>query len=117
MPNSRACLAHAETQHGDADRVVLAGDLTHHERRTSFKRLRAVPGPSLLAPRSTNHPNAPDLIGRGAIAHGPLAPSYNVVLIDDENTVVHTIDFLLEPDLEWITIQDNGWIDETPAAE
>lgn len=77
----------------------------------------SVCGIPMSAPRSTNHPNAPDLVDRGAIGYGPLAPSYNVVLIEDDTTVVHTIDFLLEPELEWIPLQGDGWIDETPAAE
>lgn len=77
----------------------------------------SVCGIPMSAPRSTNHPNAPDLVDRGAIAHGPLAPSYNVVLIEDDTTVVHTIDFLLEAELQWLPLQNDGWIDETPAAE
>ncbi|MDF1792832.1 MAG: metallophosphoesterase [Thalassobaculaceae bacterium] len=76
----------------------------------------SVCGIPMSAPRSTNHPNAPDLVDRGAIAIGPLAPSYNVVLIDDDSTVVHTIDFLLESQIQWIPIQDDGWIDEGTAA-
>jgi 3',5'-cyclic AMP phosphodiesterase CpdA len=74
-------------------------------------------GIPMSAPRSTNHPNAPDLVDRGAVAFGPLAANYNVVLIEDDSTVVHTVDFLVEPDLQWIALQDDGWIDESPAAE
>ena len=77
----------------------------------------SVCGIPFSAPRSTNHPNAPDLGTRNAIGVGPLAPTYNVVLLGVESTVVHTIDFLAEPELEWIPLGEDGWIDETAAAE
>ncbi len=77
----------------------------------------SVCGIPMSAPRSTNHPNAPDLGGRNAIGVGPLAPNYNVVLIEQDSVVVHTIDFLVEPELDWILLNDEGWIEETPAAE
>lgn len=77
----------------------------------------SVCGIPMSAPRSTNHPNAPDLAHRGAIAVGPLAPAYNVVLIGPDSTVVHTIDFLAEAALDWIPLGADGWIDETAAAE
>ncbi|MFZ2100369.1 MAG: metallophosphoesterase, partial [Oricola sp.] len=30
VANFRACLAHVEQYQGDADRIVITGDLTHH---------------------------------------------------------------------------------------
>jgi 3',5'-cyclic AMP phosphodiesterase CpdA len=77
----------------------------------------SVCGIPMSAPRSTNHPNAQDLGGRAAIGIGPLAPTYNVVLIGEESVVVHTIDFLAEAELDWIVLKDDGWIEENPAAE
>lgn len=77
----------------------------------------SVCGIPMSAPRSTNHPNAQDLGGRAAIGIGPLAPTYNVVLIGEESVVVHTIDFLAEAELDWIVLNDDGWIEESPAAE
>ena len=37
-----ACLDHMLTYHGDADRIVVTGDLTHHGRRSSYERLRDI---------------------------------------------------------------------------
>lgn len=77
----------------------------------------SVCGIPMSAPRSTNHPNAQDLSGRAAIGIGPLAPTYNAVLIDGESVVVHTVDFLAEPELDWILLNEDGWVEETSAAE
>ena len=32
-----ACLAHVEKRHGNADAVVISGDLTHHGQRHSYQ--------------------------------------------------------------------------------
>ena len=38
--NFRKCLAHVEAHQGDADRIVITGDLTHHGRLESYERLK-----------------------------------------------------------------------------
>ena len=98
------------SQHRDTIRHIFFG----HCHSTLSGSVCGIP---MSAPRSTNHPNVPDLTGRNAIGVGPLAPTYNVVLIDDENVVVHTIDFLSEAAIEWIPLKEDGWIEESPAAE
>ena len=35
-----ACMAHVEKRHGNADVVVISGDLTHHGQRHSYEKLR-----------------------------------------------------------------------------
>ncbi len=72
----------------------------------------SVCGIAMSAPRSTNHPNAPDLHNRNAVGFGPLAPTYNICLLETDSVVVHSIDFRLEPLLEWVPLEADGWIDE-----
>jgi Icc protein len=45
-----ACLAHVEKRHGNADAVVISGDLTHHGQRHSYVRLREMLAASPLQP-------------------------------------------------------------------
>jgi len=49
------CLRHVETYHADADRIVITGDLTHHGRVDSYRRLKEIldtsPLKGDLAPR------------------------------------------------------------------
>ena len=40
IENFARCLAHVETNHMDADRVVITGDLTHHGREDSYRTLK-----------------------------------------------------------------------------
>ncbi|MCF4164694.1 metallophosphoesterase [Zavarzinia compransoris] len=47
--NFAACLAHVKSFHGDADRVVITGDLTHKGDAESYRRLRAMIEASGLA--------------------------------------------------------------------
>jgi Icc protein len=45
-----ACLAHVEKRHGNADAVVISGDLTHHGQRHSYLRLSEMLAASPLKP-------------------------------------------------------------------
>lgn len=51
----QTCLDHVLAHHGDADRIVVTGDLTHHGRASSYERLRdildACAFPETLEPR------------------------------------------------------------------
>ncbi len=49
VSNFEKCLAHVETFHPDADRVVITGDLTHHGLGASYERLRTILGTSPLS--------------------------------------------------------------------
>jgi len=70
----------------------------------------SVAGIPMSAPRSTCHPCAADLGDQLAIGVGGLAPNYHVVLIDEDNVVVHTEDFLV--DVKWLVLQDDGWLED-----
>lgn len=72
----------------------------------------AVHGIPFSAPRSTNHPNASALDGRNTAGTGPIAPNYNVVLIEADSVVVHTVDFLVEPLLVWLPFDADGWVED-----
>lgn len=61
----------------------------------------SIAGVPFSAPRSTSHPGWPEFEGRLAYGHGPIEPSYNLALIEDASIVVHSIDFLREPDIVW----------------
>ncbi|MAW85084.1 MAG: phosphodiesterase [Phyllobacteriaceae bacterium] len=57
LENFRKCLAHVERFQGDADRVIITGDLTHHGRPESYELLR-----SMLAGSSLTGERAPRLL-------------------------------------------------------
>lgn len=63
IANFRACLDHVASFHGDADRVIITGDLTHHGETQSYEILKDILGASSLsgsaAPRLMigNHDN------------------------------------------------------------
>ncbi|MEM7462280.1 MAG: phosphodiesterase [Pseudomonadota bacterium] len=40
VENFKLCMTHVENHHGDADMVVITGDLTHHGNLSSYQRLR-----------------------------------------------------------------------------
>ena len=67
------------------------------------------------APRSTNHPGVPDFTNRDAMGFGPIPPTYNVYLIDEDSVVTHSIDFLFDDEIEWLATTSSGWIDEEDA--
>ena len=49
VENFAACLAHVKVFHGDADRIVITGDLTHHGAEESYLKLKAMIAASGLA--------------------------------------------------------------------
>ncbi|WP_422370629.1 metallophosphoesterase [Hoeflea sp.] len=54
------------------------------------------------APRSTNHACWPDFSGQiNRMGHGDLSPNYNVCFLNEDSTVVHTIDFLDAGKVQW----------------
>lgn len=57
IANFRACLGHLRARHGDVERVVITGDLTHHGRPESYAALRA-----LLAESGLTGDQAPRLL-------------------------------------------------------
>lgn len=61
----------------------------------------SIEGVPFSAPRSTSHPGWPEFEGRLAYGHGPIEPSYNLVLVDDASVVVHTIEYRLDDRIEW----------------
>ncbi|MDP3895839.1 MAG: phosphodiesterase [Mesorhizobium sp.] len=60
------------------------------------------------APRSTSHPGWPEFEGRLAYGHGSIEPSYNLALIDNDNIVVHTIEYRLDDRIEWEPLTGGG---------
>lgn len=70
------------------------------------------------APRSTNHPCWPEIDGRrDRMGYSEqLERNYNVALIEPGQIVVHTMDFMREDAVEWLRIDETGWIDEGVAA-
>jgi 3',5'-cyclic AMP phosphodiesterase CpdA len=77
----------------------------------------SVAGIPFSAPRSTCHPCVPDLENRDAVGYGPLPPTYDVCLIDEDHVVVHSIDFLADGDLKWLGLESDNWVLEPDAAE
>ena len=57
VENFRKCLAHVEAHQGDADRIVITGDLTHHGRPGSYAMLK-----NILAGSSLRGAKAPRLL-------------------------------------------------------
>lgn len=71
----------------------------------------SVSGVPMSAPRSTNHPCAPEM-GRNAVGYGAMAPTYSVALLDEDHVVVHSMEFTLENQLSWMEVDDSGWSDD-----
>ncbi|MCI5075105.1 metallophosphoesterase [Oricola sp.] len=66
------------------------------------------------APRSTNHVCWPDFTGNAnRMGHGELQPNYNVCFLNDDDVVIHTIDFLDQHKVMWDETTGDGWIAET----
>ena len=62
-----------------------------------------IDGIPFSAPRSTCHTCWPDFSGdAGRMGYGDLAPNYNVCLIDERSTIIHSIDFLQETKVKWL---------------
>ncbi|WP_417434129.1 metallophosphoesterase [Hoeflea sp.] len=54
------------------------------------------------APRSTNHTCWPEFSGEiNRMGYGDLAPNYNVCFLNENSTVVHSIDFLEADEVKW----------------
>lgn len=66
----------------------------------------------MSAPRSTNHPCVPDFSGINRMGFAPFPPTYNVCLISDAATIVHSIDFRDEHKITWVETTSDGWIKE-----
>jgi 3',5'-cyclic AMP phosphodiesterase CpdA len=78
---------------------------------THYSLSGALEGIPFSAPRSTNHPVWPEIGDRRRAGFGPIAPNYNVALIDDGAVVVHTIDFMLEDQIGWLDIpNEHDWV-------
>jgi 3',5'-cyclic AMP phosphodiesterase CpdA len=78
---------------------------------THYSLSGALEGIPFSAPRSTNHPVWPEIGDRRRAGFGPIAPNYNVALIDDGSVVVHTIDFMLEDQIGWLDIpNEHDWV-------
>jgi len=71
----------------------------------------SVVGIPMSAPRSTNHPCAPDM-RKQAMGYGGMVPTYDVALIQDSHIVVHSMDFTVEDQLQWLEVEEDGWVDE-----
>ena len=62
-----------------------------------------VHGIPFSAPRSTCHTCWPDFSGiADRMGYGDLAPNYNVCILSDHSTVVHSVDFLDEHKVRWL---------------
>lgn len=62
----------------------------------------AVSGVPYSAPRSTNHVCWPEFSGQiNRMGYGNLAPNYNVCFLEENSTVVHSIDFLEADRVKW----------------
>ncbi len=71
----------------------------------------SVAGIPYSAPRSTNHPLWPEFSGdRDVMAYGDLDPNYNVCFLSENGVVVHSIDFLQDDRLNWLRLDDSGWL-------
>ncbi len=89
----KSVLNHAQAHHGDADAIILLGDLTHHGRIDQYERLGAVlnPIPTPLIPMVGNHdrrdrfraafPKAPD-DGDGFVQSILDFPQHRIITLD-----------------------------------
>lgn len=64
------------------------------------------------APRSTNHNSPPDFINSKRTGIAPFPPTYNVCLIDEDNIIIHSIDFKDDDKITWYEVDDSGWTKE-----
>lgn len=76
----------------------------------------SVCGIPFSAPRGTSHPCAPDFSGIDRMGYGDLSPTYNVCLLTEHSTVVHSIDFLKEDSLVWVATNADGWVQDGTTA-
>jgi len=67
-------------------------------------------GIPLSAPRSTNHNSPPDFYNLTRTGVAPFPPTYNVCLIDEDNIIIHSIDFKDDDKITWYETNDNGWV-------
>lgn len=72
----------------------------------------SVCGVPFSAPRSTNHPCVPDFSGIDRMGYGDLTPTYNVCLLEQDSTIVHTIEFLKQDTIVWMDTKADGWVDD-----
>lgn len=65
----------------------------------------SVCGIPFSAPRSTSHPNWPEFSGDPKLmGYGPVEKNYNVCFLNDDETVIHSIDYEREPHIKWLTL-------------
>ncbi len=72
----------------------------------------SVGGIAFSAPRSTSHPCVPDFSGIDRMGYGDLTPTYNVCLVEEDSTVVHSIDFLIQPTVVWKDANADGLVED-----
>ena len=72
----------------------------------------SVCGIPVSAPRSTSHPCVPDFSGIDRMGYGDLTPTYNICLLEEESTVVHSIDFLKQDSIVWMHTNADGWVSD-----
>ncbi len=72
----------------------------------------SVCGIAFSAPCSTSHPCVPDFSGLDRMGYGDLSPTYNVCLLNEHSTVIHSIDFLLENTITWTGTNADGWVQD-----
>ncbi|MGB7285492.1 MAG: metallophosphoesterase [Salaquimonas sp.] len=70
---------------------------------THYSLSGTVNGIPISAPRSTSHPNWPEFSGNPRWAGiGPIARNYNICFLTANDTVIHTIDFEIEDQIQWL---------------
>ncbi|MEP0941534.1 MAG: metallophosphoesterase [Rhizobiaceae bacterium] len=70
----------------------------------------SVCGIAFSAPRSTSHPCVPDFSGIDRMGYGDLTPTYDICLLDEHSTVVHSIEFLKQDSIVWKHTNADGWV-------
>lgn len=91
----------------EAEFQSLIGDYRDYIRHIFFGHCHftlsgAIRGIPFSAPRSTCHTCWPDFSGiADRMGYGDLVPNYNVCILSDHSTVVHSIDFLDEHKVKW----------------
>jgi 3',5'-cyclic-AMP phosphodiesterase len=88
-------------EHGDTVRYVFFGHCHYPLSGT----IAGIPFASL---RGTNHQCVPSFPGGEKLQMAPLAPAYNVVLFDEPDVVIHTIDYGYQGPIE---LAGTGWRD------
>lgn len=127
VENFRACLSHVEAHQGDADRVVVTGDLTHRGHRAGYEALKEILAGSTLkgaqAPRLLigNHDNRGNFVeafpqaardGNGFVQWSEDTPAGLFVYMDTVLDGAHTGSYCA-PRRAWLegqlsTARDNG---------